>query len=191
MKSRLAMFEKLVVTLKSSPRSEASNLLDRIRSTKDVASLVDDSETEIPSPSDDSASPWDVGRSRALQPRAVLTLPRLDIVQRAIEGFFNCSGKLFHVFSPDQVEYLWEQMMTRNGVVQRAAMSCVTATAAVGAQYWDTTIQQSVEEECYDMARHCFEMVLETSPLDAIKVCTLLAMYNIMNKTAVAVAWVG
>jgi hypothetical protein len=51
----------------------------------------------------------------------------------------------------------------------------------------------SLETETYfyDLARHYFDAVVEYHPLRAIKVCTLLAQYNIMSKCMVSLAYVG
>lgn len=120
-----------------------------------------------------------------------LDISKSDVLREAIDGYHTCICHLFHVFSPQQVDQQWEKMTSDTGAVQSAASSCITAIAAVGARYWDNDVQQPVEEECYDRASHGFEKVLETNPLDALKVCTLLAMYNIVDKSTVALSWVG
>lgn len=64
------------------------------------------------------------------------------------------------------------------------------AVAAVGTQHLHEAIYTAVEEAFYDLARHYQDDMLQLYPLDAIKVCTLLAMYNVFNKANVALAYV-
>lgn len=67
----------------------------------------------------------------------------------------------------------------------------MTSVAAVGVQYKADDFDNGLEGDFYDVARHHFVDVLEDRPLESIKVCALLAMYNIMNKGTVSVAYVG
>ncbi|KAH8647807.1 hypothetical protein BX600DRAFT_530764 [Xylariales sp. PMI_506] len=117
--------------------------------------------------------------------------PGLDALNKGITGFFSCSGKLFHVFTEDQIERYYRQRGPENNVqLRKCAMCSTAAVAAVGTQYIHDGFDRSTEESFYDIARHCYEALLETAPLEAMKVCTLLAMYNIFNKATVALAYV-
>ena len=50
---------------------------------------------------------------------------------------------------------------------------------------------REIEQGLYDLARHFFEVAAEQEPLHSIKVCSLLAQYNIMSKEMIALAYVG
>jgi hypothetical protein len=51
--------------------------------------------------------------------------------------------------------------------------------------------QKGLEKTFYHVSRRFFSEVMEERPLDTIKVCTLTAMHNIMNKATVALAYIG
>ena len=121
-------------------------------------------------------------------------LPEPSITERAVDQFFGCSGKLFHVFSREQVAGCYRGAFDRNNnpvESAKADLSCLMAVAAVGAQYVSGAFPKDVEDGFYDIARHFFEAVIEHRPLDSIKVCALLGMYNILGKATVSLAYVG
>ncbi|PHH92775.1 hypothetical protein CDD83_5181 [Cordyceps sp. RAO-2017] len=124
-------------------------------------------------------------------------MPDSSTTLKALDGFFSCSGKLFHVFRRQQAmaHYgnVFEAAAAPSEVADdalKASTCCVCAVAAVGCQYAATLFERSVEKSFYDLARYHFEVMVEMYPLDAVKVCTLLTMYNIMNKATVALAYV-
>ncbi|KAK3941039.1 hypothetical protein QBC46DRAFT_111363 [Diplogelasinospora grovesii] len=122
-----------------------------------------------------------------------LIIPSAQSTKAAIQSFFSSSGKLFHVFSPRQVEQSYKSVFSLDGLpntTQKVAICCLCCVAAIGIQYNAADFDKGSEEIFYDVARHFFVDVVEDRPLDAIKVCTLLAMYNIMNKATVALAFV-
>lgn len=74
---------------------------------------------------------------------------------------------------------------------QKAAVCCLAAVASVGVQYNADAFEAGTDGVFYDVARHFFENLMEEKPLDAIKTCSVLAMYNIMNKATVSLAYLG
>ncbi|KAK0612501.1 hypothetical protein B0T17DRAFT_543828 [Bombardia bombarda] len=139
-----------------------------------------------------------------------LQIPNESLTTKAVEGFFSSSGKLFHVFSREQVDRCYRTVFETNltepdqasqevavgsdrgekELQRKASTCCLMAVAAVGAQYIHGTLDQETEDACYDVARHYLDSVIEHQPLDAVKVCVLLAMYNIMNKSTLALVYV-
>ncbi|KXX73636.1 Nitrogen assimilation transcription factor nit-4 [Madurella mycetomatis] len=122
-----------------------------------------------------------------------LVLPDVDFTKAGVESFFSFSGKLFHVFSQQDTERFSKTIFGLDGrpdISQKVAICCLCAVAAVGIQYNCKEFERGSEEVFYDVSRHFFSDVLEQRPLDAIKVCTLYALYNIMNKATVALAYV-
>ncbi|GAB1314630.1 hypothetical protein MFIFM68171_04840 [Madurella fahalii] len=122
-----------------------------------------------------------------------LVLPDVDSTWDGVQSFFSFSGKLFHVFSlQDAINYrnAIYGLDGRPDISQKVAICCLCAVAAVGIQYNCNSFEKGSEEVLYDVSRHFFSDVLEQRPLDAIKVCTLYALYNIMNKATVALAYV-
>lgn len=123
-----------------------------------------------------------------------LVIPSSSITQAAVDSFFSSSGKLFHVFSRNHISGYYENVFGSDGCPvpsQKAAICCLAAVAAVGVQYNADDFELGTDGVFYDVARHFFENLMEEQPLDAIKVCTLLAMYNIMNKATVSLAYIG
>jgi hypothetical protein len=124
------------------------------------------------------------------QPR----LPDASITEKAVASFFNCSGKLFHVFQEDEIAQCFQATFhdfnASLGDIKTKICSLM-AVAAVGAQYTPDAFSKEVETVYYDLARHFFDFTVEKEPLSAIKVCTLLAQYNVMNKAMVSLTYVG
>ncbi|KAH7115477.1 hypothetical protein B0J13DRAFT_208187 [Dactylonectria estremocensis] len=122
-----------------------------------------------------------------------LVISNASTTQDAVHSFFSSSGKLFHVFSREQVSSYYEQVFGSDGcpiLSQKTAVCCLAAVAAVGVQYNAENFEVGMDGVFYDVARHFFEYLMEEQPLDAIKTCTLLAMYNIMNKATVSLAYI-
>ena len=75
--------------------------------------------------------------------------------------------------------------------MQKAYICYTAAVAAVGTQYLHSPDSRDAEQTLYDIAKYYFEDVLQASPLHAIKICTLMTMYNILDKATLALAYVG
>ncbi|KAM5357082.1 hypothetical protein ACJZ2D_016634 [Fusarium nematophilum] len=123
-----------------------------------------------------------------------LVIPSAITTQVAVDSFFSSSGRHFHVFSREQVLRYQEDVFVSDGCTvasKKMAICCLAAVAAVGVQYNGDDFDVGTDGIFYDVARHFFENLMEEQPLDAIKACTLLAMYNIMNKATVSLAYIG
>jgi len=123
-----------------------------------------------------------------------LDLPSAETTWAAVQSFFNSCGKLFHVFSLQQMEGYYRAVFGSDGTVdtsQKLAICCLYSCAAVGIQYTPGDFEQGMEKAFHDVSRRFFPEVMEERPLDTIKVCTLYAMYNILDKATVALAYVG
>ncbi|RSM11392.1 hypothetical protein CEP52_003058 [Fusarium oligoseptatum] len=122
-----------------------------------------------------------------------LVIPSATTTQSAVDSFFNSSGRLFHVFSREQILRYHEDVFVNDGCTvpnQKTAICCLAAVAAVGVQYNSDDFDVGTDAVFYDVARHFFENLVEEQPLDAIKACTMLAMYNMMNKATVSLAYI-
>ncbi|KAF9766544.1 hypothetical protein IL306_001033 [Fusarium sp. DS 682] len=145
----------------------------------------------------DVPPPYSALREQAADASAFLisvVLPSASTTQAAVDSFFSSSGKLFHVFSREQVLGYYKDVFGRDGCPiprQKTAICCLAAVAAVGVQYNAGDFEVAIEGVFYDLARQFFGSFMEEQPLDAIKVCALLAMYNIMNKATVSLAYIG
>ncbi|KAK8880263.1 nitrate assimilation regulatory protein nirA [Apiospora arundinis] len=113
----------------------------------------------------------------------------------AIDAFFKSSGDLFLVFNKEVImRYHSNIYFDRPDIQQRvkqAELCCLCAVAAVGLCYVDKLEFDDVYcEALYHTATNHFALLSEVLPLDAIKVCTLLAHYNIEKKRTIALAFV-
>jgi hypothetical protein len=123
-----------------------------------------------------------------------LIMPEASVTRRAIENFYSSSGDLFHVFSHEQALQYFDQVFGNDlppPENKKAIVCCIAAIAAVGVQYNTEEFDEGLDAVYYDVTRHCFSDIVEHRPLDAIKVCTLLAMFNVLDKATVSLAYVG
>jgi hypothetical protein len=120
--------------------------------------------------------------------------PDPSTTQQAINAFFSCSGKLFHVFTREQVLEIYDIVFDAQAAMtgsKKAAVGSLMAVASVGAQYLPEEFSPQVASRFYNIARQYFEDVIEHQPLTAIKVCALLAQYNILDKALISLAYIG
>ncbi|KAH7123287.1 nitrate assimilation regulatory protein nirA [Dactylonectria estremocensis] len=189
-KSRLESLEQLFTNLRTCPPDQADQLVQRIRMTGDPADIMNapaTAGTVRPNP-----SPV-YGGGDLSSTSADLQLPDAKITVQALDSFFSCSGKLFHVFIKDRISEYYAEISAAEGVLPenlKAKACCVMAVAAVGAQYLPDRFSRKEEARFYNYAKQSFEAVIEQQPIYAVKVCTLLAQYNILGKSLVALAYV-
>ncbi|RSL53851.1 hypothetical protein CEP53_007602 [Fusarium sp. AF-6] len=182
LKSRLEALERLFTTLQAKPTQDANLLLQQIRSSDDIDALLD-LEDETSPPSLNGSINTSSGISSLSTPTA----------GSASEEQSVRSGRLFHVFSREQILRYHKDVFVNDGCTvanQKTAICCLAAVAAVGVQYNSDDFDVGTDAVFYDVARHFFENLVEEQPLDAIKACTMLAMYNMMNKATVSLAYI-
>ncbi|KAI1368504.1 hypothetical protein F5Y08DRAFT_335715 [Xylaria arbuscula] len=122
----------------------------------------------------------------------LLVLPSAQLTKRAVEEFFSCSGKLFHVFSEAQVSRITDSVFgggDRESEDGKADIASLMAVAAVGSQYAHATMENEIQEEFYSIAKTHSDFVITRRPLEGVKVCTLLCMYNVFAKATVSLAY--
>ncbi|RYC56253.1 hypothetical protein CHU98_g9955 [Xylaria longipes] len=121
-------------------------------------------------------------------------LPSISVTRQAVEGFFSGNGELFHVFTRAQVSVFMDSVWKDVDIGSqswKADVCCLMAIAAVGTLYTDTTGDTDVSDAAYDISKAHLDSVLEMRPLDAVKICTLLCMYNVMSKAVASLAYAG
>lgn len=125
---------------------------------------------------------------------APFSLPDASLTEQAIESFLSCSCDMFQVFTRTQLREHFGAVYDNpegSGENANAHISCLMAVAAVGAQYMPDRFGQQDAAGFYDLSRHHFEALVERQPLHALKVCTLLAQYNVLGKVTISLAYVG
>lgn len=124
-----------------------------------------------------------------------LIMPKPEPTRTAIRKFYTSSGGLFYAFPQHQMEEYWRGVFEPGfhiNVSQKVAICCLSSVAAVGEQYAACDIDgvDRGSAAYYDIARHYFANIVEDHPLEAIKVCAMLAMYNTMAKSTAGLAYV-
>lgn len=119
-------------------------------------------------------------------------LPDPQTFHTALSSFFTSSGKLFHAFSIQQSESLYNDVFSYSiGPFNTASVGRLCAIAAVGCYYSDGKIPQFVAETLYDIAKYLLDDVVEEDATEAAKCCLMLAMYNIVDRPTVALTSIG
>ena len=203
MRARLESLEAIVAALQTKPPDQADELLNRIRSADDIDTVMlprdQLSGGSSTSSSEGSAAPVDTALRTQIRVSSSsylvsLVIPSAQTTVAAIQSFFSSSGKLFHVFSRDQIDNYYRSVFGLDGrpnINNTVALCGLAAVASVGIQYNPGDFDPESEVVFYNVARHYFSDVLEKQPLDAIKVATMLAMYNILCKATATLAYVG
>jgi len=128
-----------------------------------------------------------------------LIMPKGEPTRAAIRSFYVSCGDLFHAFPQGQMEEYCRGIFDQDyhiDVSQRVAICCLSSVAAVGVQYSTTAGDVSSADSgsaavFHDVARHYFADIVEEDPLNAIKLCAMLAMYNVLAKATAGLAYVG
>ncbi|KID66000.1 nitrate assimilation regulatory protein nirA, partial [Metarhizium hybridum] len=192
-KSRLESLEELLAALKTSSPEQLSTILNSIRDDDDAVGAIESlaSQTVALNRQDEQYGLLLLANKLTCDLR--LLLPEAPVMMRAVNSFFSCSGKLFHVFSETYILQCYRAIFDESQApseLLKAKVCCLAAVAAVGAQYSPDTISKEVEVGLYNLARHFLEVTIEHEPLHAIKACALFAQYNIMNKEMVSLTYV-
>ncbi|KAK3489599.1 uncharacterized protein B0T23DRAFT_204645 [Neurospora hispaniola] len=193
-------------------REEASPFRDRASISTEPPILsptpwqpwVDNSSTAV-NPSPGGAFSSSDGRRQSFPSAAIqIPIPDLETTNAAINEYFIRIDQLFQPFSRDELKSLHRiasglDDSTLNSAPmdrkrqQQIALSCLTAVASLGAQclmdaQTDSRVQE--QEAFTNIARHYLDVVIEHAPLDAVRVCALLAGTVIMNKPGLALSYV-
>jgi hypothetical protein len=129
----------------------------------------------------------------ALGPLMHLENLNFRALDQGIAGFFSCSGKLFHVFTMQQVMRYRTILSSDDYSVHRkqVAFCCASAVAAVGLQYATDEVSLGMEESFHATAKFYHGHLLEANIIEAIKVCSLLSLYSILTKSTTSLAYAG
>jgi hypothetical protein len=124
-----------------------------------------------------------------------------------IAWFLNCVGALFYIVSKDEAE---ESIQSINHIstplgdivagnkdpsttTLAAELAGMASVGVVHAQLADPAAAPPAElaDYFYAVAKLGLDVAIEHSPLRAIKICALIAMYNIIVHATVALAYLG
>lgn len=112
--------------------------------------------------------------------------------EQAAEKVLTTTGVLFQVYSSEQQKAIFHEVYCDQTRPPSMAAICeLCCVAAVGTQYSAGQIGPQTGEELYSIAKHLLDDVITLSPLRAMKVSTLLAVYNIVNHATVSLVYIG
>jgi hypothetical protein len=113
-------------------------------------------------------------------------------LKKGIESFFMRGGSMFHVFSRDEMSSHWESFFdSDNHSGRNSTIACLSAVAAVGYQWLVEVAEKQTGNAFYSISRHYLEDLLHFRPFDGIKVCTLMSMFNVLNRPTISLVYVG
>jgi len=112
--------------------------------------------------------------------------------EKAADTLLKVSGLVFRVYNSEQQRDILRQVYHESeGPSSKAAICELCTVAAVGTQFSAGQIPPETGDVMYTMAKHYLDNVIAASPLRALKVVTLLAMYNMVNHATVSLAYIG
>lgn len=139
---------------------------------------------------------------------SVSHLATLAAATTSMQVFFRACGVLFYVFSREQEEESYsycnktkeraiaDAVNHRPDVQDGIVLAEISGMAAVGTLYLRVSGVEDVPSSdmadyYYAIAKHLLDDAIVASPLRAMKVCVLLALYNIVLHATVALAYIG
>lgn len=122
---------------------------------------------------------------------ATQPLPDEDKLRQAVDAFFAGAGKLFHVFSRQQGMLLFDSVYRpADNKRDNAAICELTALGALGWCYGHEGLPPGDGDLYYSFARYHLEDSIDADTLRGMRSCALIAMYNVMDKSTVALAYI-
>jgi hypothetical protein len=133
-------------------------------------------------------------------------------VKAGVDMFFNATGLLFYVFPKEQADAIKHDLLNEakypgdtpftvilsksKSMQERARLAEICGAASVGMIYQRLFDKQQppplgLSDYLYSTTKQMLDSTIEVNPLRAMKVCAMLAMYNIVVKGSVALAYVG
>lgn len=141
---------------------------------------------------------------------------RISALMSGFEAFFRCTGSLFYVYTEEEGDSLQQDVLKHlsptdwldgdsQGVESEVAISFaeMCGMSAIGLQYTIEPIPAmgytgskadgsfEFTGDFYRIAKQLLDEAIGFNPLRAMKLCTLLSLYNIIAHSSVALAYAG
>lgn len=124
-------------------------------------------------------------------PLAVILQSQGGILAEAFSIFLKCTATIFHVYTQQEVDTLLTETLNTDKEVPLSTLCAACGIAAVGSRFSRAKISPEMGEYYFNVTKQLLDECIEKTPLQALKVCALLAMCNIINKATAALAYVG
>ncbi|KAH8643551.1 hypothetical protein IG631_01014 [Alternaria alternata] len=134
----------------------------------------------------------------------------VDKINGPLDMFFGCVGALFYIMNKDDVQIsiaamkasgnghipLGDVLTNGSNIQLRTYAAELAGMAAIGVVHSqladpETAPPPELADYFYAVAKHGLDSAISFSPLRAMKICSLLGMYNIVVKATVALAYIG
>jgi hypothetical protein len=192
----------------SKPASYADLLIEGTEEFRIIAPPSIESKSAVTSILEQFLSDSLVHASAVSEASSAARSATVETVETAVEMFLNCSKSLFYIITDEQVaehldrlkkyrgELLLEVLEENIGSQFSAQFAEITGMAAIGVLLLRQSntapaVSTALADYLYAISRHLLDDVIEEDPLRAMKVCSLLAFYNILLRAAVAFAYTG
>ena len=120
-------------------------------------------------------------------------MPSAELTRYCVNGFFDCSGKLFHVFDRDQAQEAFDAVFNGSEDAKDKVSVCnICAIAAVGSLYLKDEpllLVAQIGEVFYRLTKTYLEDVIERDPVTGVRIAILLTHYNVLTKQTTALAY--
>ncbi|KAJ9624500.1 hypothetical protein H2203_005235 [Taxawa tesnikishii (nom. ined.)] len=116
---------------------------------------------------------------------------RVPILRNAITAFLRSVGPLFYSYTREKVDEVLNRISQAPTQALASASMCeICSLTTIGSQYARQHMPPEWEIQIHIVAKSTLKSCIDEAPLRAMKVHTLLALYNINKDTAVASAHV-
>lgn len=120
-------------------------------------------------------------------------MPNAELTKYCVNGFFECSGKLFHVFDREQAQEALDAVFNGTEAEKDKVSVCnICAMAAVGSLYLKDEpllLVAQIGEVFYRLTKTYLEDVIERDPVTGVRIAILLTHYNVLTKQTTALAY--
>ena len=120
-------------------------------------------------------------------------MPNAELTRYCVNGFFECSGKLFHVFDREQAQEAFDAVFNGTEAAKDKVSVCnICAMAAVGSLYLKDEpllLVAQIGEVFYRLTKTYLEDVIERDPVTGVRIAILLTHYNVLTKQTTALAY--
>jgi hypothetical protein len=119
-----------------------------------------------------------------------------------LEWFFNCVGALFYIMGPEEVDEniqriqhvqvpLGDIVLANEDPKMTTIAAGLAGMAAIGVVHATLADPAELADYFYGVAKDGLDAAIECNPLGAVKICALVAMYNIIVHATVALSYLG
>ncbi|KAF2015138.1 hypothetical protein BU24DRAFT_452012 [Aaosphaeria arxii CBS 175.79] len=113
-----------------------------------------------------------------------------ETIRQSYSTFLQCSATSFHVYSQEQVNGLLDAFRPECTDISLSTLCSTCAVAAVGERFYPGPVSPSDYSHFFNAAKQLLDDCIDQTPLQAIKVCALLGMCNIITKSTAALAYI-